>query len=151
MLNLYEHIIMNNLLYSLGFAVQARATFSATASADNLLQLASSERKLADIFSELPGILRLVEFKPKQLNDHPAERARYVQLEAMIGKDEDMIALSKTLHWLVEIDPNTPSSIARIVPYLDAFPVVTKKYSLEQFVEVVAEDAAKGQLTYSPG
>lgn len=149
-LKLYENVVIGNFLYGLGFAIRAKSNRGVVPSVVNLLQQTPADKELGDVLLEFPGVVRLIEFK--QLNNKSKkELGRYRVLKPAISKNEEMIRLSRSIHWFVETNPDNKTFVSRIVPYLDAYadPTDNKKHSLEQFIEVIAEEAVDEQIQFS--
>ncbi|MBW4622576.1 MAG: hypothetical protein KME17_24865 [Cyanosarcina radialis HA8281-LM2] len=149
-MKLYENIVIGNFLYALGFAIRAKSDRGIVPSVVNLLQQTPADKELADVLLEFPGVVRLIEFKQLS-NKSKKERGRYKALKASIGDSEEMIRISKSIHWFIETKPNNKTFVSRIVPYLDAYaePIDNKKHSLEQFIEEIAEEAVHGKTKFS--
>lgn len=149
-LKLYENVVIGNFLYGLGFAIRAKSDRGIVPSVVNLLQQTPADKELGDVLLEFPGVVRLIEFK--QLNNKSKkERRRSLHLTAAIGKNEEMIRLSKSIHWFIETNPDNKTFVSRIVPYLDAYaePKNDKKHSLEKFIEAIAVEAVDEPKNFS--
>lgn len=145
-LKLHENIVARNFLYELGFAIQGKLKCSTIPSIFNLSQQTPANQKLSDILLEFPGIVRLIEFKQldsESTKERVKYRARHIILKAAIGENAEKIRLSKSIHWVVETNPDDKTFISRIVPYLDAYADSTdsQRHSLEQFTEAIAQEA----------
>lgn len=140
-MKLYENIVIGNFLYGLGFAVRAQRSSGMTTSVVNLLQQTPADTLLGDLLLEFPGVIRLLEFKAQDNRDSK-ERSRHQMLSAGLRGKPEFQAISREVHWYVETAPSAEHGvIARIVPYLDAFPRERAKHDrLEMFIERLARE-----------
>ena len=76
-------------------------------------------------------------------------RALYYRSLFRIMSNENAITISKSVHWFVETKPQSQSFVARIVPYLEAYPRENNHHSLERFIEATAEEAIRKETLYS--
>ncbi|MDO3617329.1 hypothetical protein Q3O98_11345 [Ralstonia pseudosolanacearum] len=149
-MKLYENVIIGNFLYGLGFAVRANRPSSTTVGVVNLLQQTPADKLLGDLLLTFPGAVRLIEFKAED-NPSGKERGRHRMLSAAVADDAVMQATSRRVHWYVETAPSEEHGvIARIVPYLDAFPQEKAKRDLlptyiEQLARELTEECADHQ------
>ncbi len=143
-MKLYENIVIGNFLYALGFAVRARRPSEVTASAINLLQQTPADTLLGDLLLEFPGVVRLIEFKAED-NRASKERGRHRKLSAGLEGNPELQAVSRDVHWYVETASSAEHGVlARVVPYLDAFPrEKAKRDRLETFIERLAQEVAE--------
>lgn len=143
-MKLYENIVIGNFLYALGFAVRSRRPSGVTASAVNLLQQTPADTLLGDLLLEFPGVVRLIEFKAED-NRESKELSRHRKLAAGMSGNAELQAVSRDVHWYVETAPSTEHGVvARVVPYLDAFPRErAKRDRLEAFIERLAQEVAE--------
>lgn len=153
-LKLHENIVTRNFLYELGFAIQGKLKCSTIPPAFNWSQQTPANQKLSDVLLEFPGIVRLIEFK--QLDNSSTKervkyRARHIALKAAIGENAEKIILSKSIHWVIETNPDDKTFISRLVPYLDAYAdsIDSQRLSLEQFTEATAQEAVNEQAQFS--
>ena len=146
---LYENVVIGNFLYGLGSAVQSKSTSNVISSSVNLLQQTPADKELADVLLEFPGIVRLIEFKQSS-NKAPKEKTKLTLLKAMIGNDERLIEISKSIHWFVETTPKNRTFISRIVPYLDFESELQNEnyYKLAEFIEDIADKAINHQNSF---
>lgn len=147
-MKLYENVVIGNFLYGLGFAVRAHRPSEASAGVVNLLQQTPADKLLGDLLLTFPGAVRLIEFKTED-NESSKELARHRILSSAVDGDATMQATSRRVHWYVETATSqTHGVIARIVPYLDAFPrTKTKRDLLSVYIERLARELT---TEYSP-
>ncbi|MEM7593468.1 MAG: hypothetical protein AAF383_18475 [Cyanobacteria bacterium P01_A01_bin.83] len=139
---LYENVVIGNFLYGLGSTVRAKSKSDIVASSVNLLQQTPADKELADVLLEFPGVVRLIEFKQSN-NNSIKEKTKLEHLKAMIGVNERLTNISKSIHWFVEITPKNKTFVSRIVPYLYLEDDLQNEnqYKLEEFIEDIAEEA----------
>lgn len=144
-MKIYENIIIGNFLYSLGFSIRSKMTVSHMPAVINLLQQTPADTLLGDLLLEFPGVTRLIEFKA-QGNRSNKERARHTKLLHALSQHPELEAVSRRVHWYIETATSENEElIARIVPYLDAFPVDKRNQGrLEAFIEDFAIDIVSG-------
>jgi hypothetical protein len=146
-LKLYENIVVGNFLYGLGCAIGGRLKSDTVVSAVSLLQQTPADKLLGDVLVEFVKTIRLIEFKNRDSNPRK-EKIKHKQITAAIGNNENAITISKSVHWFVETNPQSQSFIARIVPYLEAYPRENSQHSLERFIEATAEEAIRKETLY---
>jgi hypothetical protein len=141
-LKLYESVVIGNFLYGLGASVRAKSKSETVISSINLLQQTPADTELADVLIKFSGLVRIVEFKTFE-NKDPKEYIKWTKLNAALKSREDLIPVSRSVHWFVETDPQEESFISRIVPYLYAYPRKRKEFchDLAGFIEDIAEEA----------
>jgi DNA-binding ferritin-like protein (Dps family) len=110
-----------------------------------LLQQTPVDTELADVFLELPGIVRLIEFKQLS-NDSDKEPKRVTLLAIAIKNNKKYKEISKAIHWFVETNPQEKTFVSRIVPYLEAYSIdkstdTLEKPTLEEFIDKIASEA----------
>ena len=143
-LKLYENVVIGNFLYGLGVSIGGRLKSGYLPAAVSLLQQTPEDKALGDILLDFPGSLRLIEFKAPG-NHSKKELTRYRKLLPTIQDQQEMVSISRRVHWYVETAPSPFKGVeAFFSPYLDVFD--TKKpskqtFSLERFIESVADDA----------
>lgn len=144
-MKIYENIIIGNFLYALGFSIRARMATGRMPAVINLLQQTPADTLLGDLLLEFPGVTRLIEFKA-QHNKSSKEKARHTKLRTAMIKNPELEAVSRRVHWYLETATSEKEAlIARIVPYLDAFPAEKQKQErLETFIETLATDVVSG-------
>ncbi|MBC3211979.1 hypothetical protein [Serratia fonticola] len=143
-MKLYENVVIGNFLYGLGVSIGGRLKSGYLSGAVSLLQQTPEDKALGDVLLDFPGTLRLIEFKA-QGNHSKKELTRYRKLLPIVQKQQEMLSISRRVHWYVETTPSPLKGVeAFFSPYLDAFD--TKKtekqpLALERFIESVANDA----------
>lgn len=145
-MKLYENIVIGNFLYAFGFAVRARTGRDRVPGVVNLLQQTPADKPLGDLLLGFPGLVRLIEFKA-ETNRSKKEKARHTVLQAALrATSPSLEPVSRRVHWYVETAASAVQGVvARIVPYLDAFPRdVHKGDDLARFIEALATDVAAG-------
>lgn len=142
-MKLYENVAIGNFLYGLGFAVAKRVKGKDLPSIVNLLQQTPDDSLFGDILIHAPGLLRIFEFKQRDNNDSK-EPERHARLVRNISGQNDLIRISRIVHWFVETAPAEKTFFSRIVPYLDAYPKTPARHDFATFVNVTAEAVAGG-------
>nr|WP_232095941.1 hypothetical protein [Serratia rubidaea] len=110
----------------------------------SLLQQTPEDKALGDVLLDFPGTLRLIEFKTQE-NNSKKELIRYRKLFPIIQKHQEMLDVSRKIHWYVETAISPMEGLeAFFSPYLNVFD--TKKpekqpFALEKFIKLVADDA----------
>ncbi len=143
-MKLYENVVIGNFLYGLGFAIAKRTTTCEFPAIVNLLQQTPDDSVLGDLLFEAPGLLRIIEFKQRS-NTDPKEDVRYARLCLGLTGSPAMTHISRQVHWFVETQPTHNHFIARIVPYLDAFPRTDEQHDFAAFIAATAEAAVNEQ------
>ncbi len=142
-MKLYENVVIGNFLYGLGVSIGRRLKSGYLPGAVSLLQQTPEDKALGDVLLDFPGTLRLIEFKA-QGNRSKKELIRYRKLLPTIQEQQEMLSISRRVHWYVETAPSPLKGVeAFFSPYLDVFD--TKKpakqpFALERFIESVAND-----------
>ncbi|ELW2863463.1 hypothetical protein QMI71_001703 [Salmonella enterica] len=143
-MKLYENVVIGNFLYGLGFSIGKRLKSGYFPGAVSLLQQTPEDKALGDVLLDFPGTLRLIEFKA-QGNRSKKELTRYRKLLPTIQDQQEMLSISRRVHWYVETAPSPLTGVeAFFSPYLDAFgkeKAAKQPFSLERFIESVADDA----------
>jgi hypothetical protein len=149
-LKLYENVVIGNFLYGLGATIRAKSSDMIVSSV-NLLQQTPIDKSLGDVLLEFPEVVRLIEFKRPQ-NRSGKERENVERLRIAISNQKgNFLEISKSVHWFVETNPEKETFVSHIVPYIDAYSNDKSRYnSLEQFIQLVAEDAVNNQNRFSP-
>jgi hypothetical protein len=144
-MKLYENIVIGNFLYGLGYAVRANQTSDVTVSAINLLQQTPADKILGDMLLAFPGVVRLLEFKTQD-NRSRKELERHQKIALGVEQHRELLATSRKMHWYIETRPDPVKGVvARIVPYLDAFPRLPEKVdSLDAFITRIAREVTAG-------
>lgn len=145
-MKLYENIVIGNFLFALGFAIRASHSSRTVCSAVNLLQQTPVDTLLGDLLLEFPGVVRLIEFKAEG-NYSGKERARHKLLSSAMDATS-YGRVSRAIHWYIETSSSEKSLVARVVPYLDAFPKAPKGQHLEDFIASLAQEVVNPQLTF---
>ncbi|NWK45997.1 hypothetical protein [Ralstonia pickettii] len=146
-MTLYENIVIGNFLYGLGFAIRAQCQNGVTPAVVNLLQQTPADTLLGDLLLRFPGVVRLIEFKAKG-NRSQKERGRHAVLSAALKAVPHLEPVSRQVHWLIETAPaGDEGVVARVVPYLDAFPADGSSGRLEPYIEALAHEVAQGVST----
>ncbi|CBJ52323.1 conserved hypothethical protein [Ralstonia solanacearum PSI07] len=146
-MKLYENIVIGNFLYGLGFAIRAQCPTGVTPSVVNLLQQTPADMLLGDLLLRFPGVVRLIEFKARG-NRSPKEQTRHAVLSAALKAVPYLEAVSRRVHWFIETAPaGDEGVVARVVPYLDAFPADDNCGRLEPYIEALAHEVAQGMST----
>jgi hypothetical protein len=117
-------------------------------SAVSLLQQTPADKLLGDVLIEFAGTIRLIEFKNRHSNPRK-EKVKHKQITAAVSDNENAITISKSVHWFIETEPQGQQFVARIVPYLEAYPRENRQHSLERFIETTAEEAIRKEALYS--
>jgi DNA-binding ferritin-like protein (Dps family) len=144
-LKLYENVVIGNFLYGLGSAIRGKSKTDIIVSSINLLQQTPVDTELADVFLELPGVVRLIEFKQLS-NDSDKEPKRVKLLAIAIKNNKKYEEISKAIHWFVETNPQKQTFVSRIVPYLEAYSIDNSTHTLEEptlaeFIDKIASEA----------
>lgn len=142
-MKLYENVAIGNFLYGLGFAVAKRVKGQDFPSIVNLLQQTPDDPLFGDVLIRAPGVLRIFEFKQRDSKD-TKEPERYAKLVRNLSGKDDLIRISRIVHWFVETAPEEKTFFARIVPYLDAYPKTSAKHDFAAFVNATADAVAGG-------
>ncbi len=152
-MKLYENVVIGNFLYGLGVSIGGRLKSGHLPGTVSLLQQTPEDTALGDVLIAFPGTLRLIEFKAKG-NYSSKEADRYQKLSIVLQKMPQMKNISRKVHWYVETAPSPLSGVETFFsPYLDAFDTKTHKrqpFSLEKFIESVADDAISPQEQERP-
>lgn len=142
-MKLYENVVIGNFLYGLGVSIGGRLKSGYLPGAVSLLQQTPEDKALGDVLLDFPGTLRLIEFKA-QANRSKKELTRYRKLLPTIQEQQEMLSISRRVHWYVETAPSPLKGVeAFFSPYLDAFDTqkpAKKPFALERFIESVADD-----------
>ena len=142
-MKLYENVVIGNFLYGLGVSIGRRLQSGYLPGAVSLLQQTPEDKALGDILLDFPGTLRLIEFKA-QGNRSKKELTRYRKLLPIIQGQQEMLSISRRIHWYVETAPSSLKGVeAFYSPYLDAFDTgkpAKQPFALERFIESVADD-----------
>lgn len=137
-MKLYENIVIGNFLFALGFSIRAKQIRKSFGATINLLQQTPSDKILSDVLLDFGGTVRLIEFKTSD-NRSTKEKGRHRALQAgMVGTGLE--AISREVHWFIETAPTENTLVARIVPYVDAFPRGTRDQKLEPFIDALATE-----------
>nr|WP_240354852.1 5-bromo-4-chloroindolyl phosphate hydrolysis family protein [Pectobacterium brasiliense] len=127
----------------MGVSIGGRLKSGYLPSAVSLLQQTPEDKALGDVLLDFPGTLRLIEFKA-QGNRSKKEPSRYRKLLTTIKKSQEMLSISRRVHWYVETAPSPLRGVeAFFSPYLDAFETekpAKQPFVLERFIESVADD-----------
>ncbi|MCX9158550.1 hypothetical protein OPU71_20705 [Niveibacterium sp. 24ML] len=142
-MKLYENVAIGNFLYGLGFAVAKRVKGQDLPSIVNLLQQTPDDPLFGDVLIRAPGVLRIFEFKQRD-NTDSKEPARHAKLVRNLAGKDDLIRISRIVHWFVETAPAEKTFFSRIVPYLDAYPKTTPRHDFAEFVNATAVAVAGG-------
>ena len=147
-MKLYENVVIGNFLYGLGFAIAKRTTTHDFPAIVNLLQQTPDDAVLGDLLFEAPGLLRIIEFKQRS-NTDPKEEVRHANVRMGLSGSPEMTLVSRQVHWFVETQPTQDHFLARIVPYLDAFPRTDEQHDFAAFVAATAEAAVSTQQQFA--
>lgn len=147
-MKLYENVAIGNFLYGLGFAVAKRVKGQDLPSIVNLLQQTPDDPLFGDVLIRAPGVLRIFEFKQRS-NTDSKEPERHAKLIRNLAGKDDLIRISRIVHWFVETAPEEKTFFSRIVPYLDAYPKTSAKHDFATFVNATA-DAVAGDAEVLP-
>lgn len=142
-MKLYENVAIGNFLYGLGFAVGKRIKGCDFPSVVNLLQQTPDDPLFGDVLIRAPGMLRIFEFKQRD-NKDAKEPNRHAKLVRNLAGKEDLIQISRAVHWFVETAPGERSFFSRIVPYLDAYPKSPGLHDFAAFVNSTADAVVGG-------
>jgi hypothetical protein len=142
-MKLYENVAIGNFLYGLGFAVAKRVKGQDLPSIVNLLQQTPDDQLFGDVLIRAPGMLRIFEFKQRN-NTDPKESGRHAKLVRNLTGKNDLIRISRIVHWFVETAPAEKTFFSRIVPYLDAYPKTPAKHDFATFVNATADAVVGG-------
>ncbi|MDR2961090.1 MAG: hypothetical protein LBV10_16285 [Stenotrophomonas sp.] len=156
-MKLYENVVIGNFLFALGFHTHRVAPASGTLPVMiNLLQQTPEDKNLGDVLLQLPGTVRLLEFKARSGRKRK-ERQRQAQLAtALSGDNQHLEAVSRAIHWYLESDikPGSGSpSLAKclFVAYLDAFNKAKAAHtSLEDIASAMADEGADPAAAIEP-
>jgi hypothetical protein len=143
-LKLYENVVIGNFLYGLGFSIASRIEEPSFPSMVNLFQQTPADKAIGDLIMRFPGVLRIIEFKQKE-NKDDKEPLRHKHLSEQLEQYPRRREISQQIHWFVETDPSEDTFVARIVPYLDAYPPTNKQHDLASFISGTADAAVKGE------
>ncbi len=147
-MKLYENVAIGNFLYGLGFAVAKRVKGQDLPSIVNLLQQTPDDPLFGDVLIRAPGVLRLFEFKQRD-NKDSKEPERHAKLVRNLAGKDDLVRISRIVHWFVETAPEEKTFFSRIVPYLDAYPRTAARHDFASFVNATADAVAGGTETLS--
>lgn len=147
-MKLYENVAIGNFLYGLGFAVAKRVKGQDLPSIVNLLQQTPDDPLFGDILIRAPGMLRIFEFKQRD-NKDSKEPDRHAKLVRNLTGKDDLIRISRIVHWFVETAPAEKTFFSRIVPYLDAYPKSPAKHDFATFVNATADAVTGGSEALS--
>jgi len=137
-LKIYENVVIGNFLYTLGLELGLQRVYKP--SMINLLQQTPCDKYLGDMLLEYPGVIRLFEFKNKA-SSLKKEKDKLRQIEICLNGEDDMIEVSRGIHWYIETEPKEDYVKNRIVPYLDAFDTqVIGDKSIEIFIEEMVQE-----------
>lgn len=140
-MKLYENVVIGNFLYGLGLSIGRALPEQTTLSVVNLLQQTPADKSLGDMLVEFESVVRLIEFKNKA-SSLEKESKKHKQLSTALSNQDEMLAVSREIHWYVETEPFEEKCANNIKPYLDAFSTDGSRYTLEQFIESIT-DAVK--------
>lgn len=143
-MKLYENIVIGNFLYGLGFAIAKRTASCDFPSIINLLQQTPDDAVLGDLLFKAPGLLRIIEFKQRS-NTDPKEKVRHASVCMGLTSSPEMTQVSRQVHWFIETQPTHDHFLARIVPYLDAFPRTEEQHDFAAFIAATADAAVSDQ------
>ncbi|WP_226052395.1 5-bromo-4-chloroindolyl phosphate hydrolysis family protein [Dickeya chrysanthemi] len=142
-MKLYENVVIGNFLYGLGISIGRQLKSGYLPGAVSLLQQTPEDKALGDVLLDFPGTLRLIEFKA-QGNTSKKELSRYRKLLPTIQESQEMLSISRRVHWYVETAPSPLRGVeAFFSPYLDVFEKekpAKQPFALERFIESVADD-----------
>lgn len=147
-MKLYENIVIGNFLYGLGFAIAKRTASCDFPSIVNLLQQTPDDAVLGDLLFKAPGLLRIIEFKQRS-NTDPKEKVRHANVWVGLTGSPEMTQISRQVHWFVETQPTHDHFLARIVPYLEAFPRTDEQHDFAAFIAATADAAVSDQAPSS--
>jgi hypothetical protein len=104
-MKLYENVVIGNFLFALGFHTHRVAPASGTLPVMiNLLQQTPEDKNLGDVLLQLPGTVRLLEFKARSGRKRK-ERQRQAQLAtALSGDNQHLEAVSARNPLVLESD-----------------------------------------------
>lgn len=146
-MKIYENIVIGNFLFALGWAISAKKAGGPFGCAINLLQQTPADKLLGDLLVGFEGVVRLIEFKREGAR-MTKELGRHSVLTKAVAGGE-MEAISREVHWYIETAAIDDTLKARIVPYLDAFPSITKDQQLESFIESLATQVVNQQAVHT--
>ena len=145
-MDILENNIIGNFILGLGHAMGQRSLANKPEPISlNLLQQTPLDTCLGDVLIANARVVRLVEFK-REANRDRKERAKHHLLTMALSAPglEDILQLSRKIHWFVLSNFDRADRTSIVVPYLDMLhPTGTR--DLDQFIiEVVADIAGPG-------
>ena len=146
-MKVYENIIIGNFLFALGWAIRDKKTAGPLGCAINLLQQTPADKLLGDLLVGFEGVVRLIEFKREGARMSKEMGRHSLLAKSVVGTN--MEAISREVHWYIETAATDDALKTRIVPYLDAFPSITKDQQLEDFIENLASQAVSQHATHT--
>jgi hypothetical protein len=146
---IYENIVIGKFLFTLGARMGQQAP-TLPITGVNLMQQCPLDERFGDVLLGSASICLILEFKRKKSRSKKEIKKRDA-IAAEISDQEDpayVEALSRKLHWYVEIDDVRKGDVAfetRVAPYLDlARP--DRHFDLLGFVEQTATQALRPYL-----
>lgn len=136
----YENIVIGNFLYALGLMVGQESSGAVRPMCINLMQQTPLDQRLGDLMVANQGVTRLLEFK-RSKNDSTKEETKRQLLQRTLGDDQQMLAVSREIHWYIESSESTSNFVSRVVPYVDFFDEELLGSTMEEFTSSVASDA----------
>jgi hypothetical protein len=148
-LKLYENVVIGNFLYSLGYSIGISIPEKTQLSVINLLQQTPADKELGDMLLEFPGVVRLIEFK-NRASSLKKEIKRCEQLTTAIGNNNEIINISKEIHWYVETKPFKEICLNNIKPYLDAFSDTPSIHTIESLISDITNSVINPNSNIHP-
>jgi hypothetical protein len=150
----YENVFIGNFLYGFGLAMGAHPAGKAVPAAINLVQQTPLDPKLGDLLIEVPGTIRLFEFKRSGNSADSKEKCKATNLRIAVGAYPHLVPLSRNVHWLVRslrVEEGADADM-EVAPYLDMHdPALFTTSSLSALIKsLVAEVVSPGTHRWSP-
>lgn len=128
---IYENVFIGNFLFGIGAIYGYRHSGNNMPPACiNLLQQTPMDSRLGDVLLETSAFVRILEFKRPE-NPSKKESRKLRMLVGSIGGSARMSAISRRIHWYVEL---TADIGGKIVPYLDLEQPSSSTLSLSEFM-----------------
>ncbi|MRV70683.1 hypothetical protein GJ700_02985 [Duganella sp. FT92W] len=141
-MDIYENIFIGNFLYSLGICVGKRNNSEHLPISVNLLQQTPLDRSIGDVLLRGARTLRIIEFKRIE-NDDNKEFAKLEHLSRTlsVAEHQDLIPLSRQVHWFIGSLSKEKALNVRIVPYLDFRNTHQPEINIHSFINSMITEA----------
>lgn len=145
-----DSLVIGHFLYGLGLRLGQRTGATAPVACVSLLQQAQGAGSLGDFLHRRAATVRLIEFSGRARLGLQGRR-KHLVLQAALRRQPDLKAISRRLHWQVEVKPVAAGGPAArgprfefhfgARPYLDWLAGTTPDEDVDSLLDAIVDDA----------